>query len=178
VDSEGCSLVRVPALDPSVHFILVTIIFGGLKSRPSHFARPWRVRRSARLKGSVRRREAVIVLKPCGHFNIHIFVRRSSLPNVIRVVGIGDWAWSKGQSFGTILVDLERSEVGDLLPTRSAKVFNEWLAQHPDVVVVSRDRQGVPAFAHCLWPTGEGALCIASRAQSPAQPKPSRPLDQ
>lgn len=71
--------------------------------------------------------------------------RRSSLPNVIRVVGIDDWAWSKGQSFGTILVDLERSEVADLLPTRSAKVLSEWLAQHPEVVVVSRDRQGVYA---------------------------------
>jgi transposase len=32
----------------------------------------------------------------------------------IRVVGVDDWAWRKGQSFGTILVDLERSEVVDL----------------------------------------------------------------
>jgi transposase len=71
--------------------------------------------------------------------------RRSALPNGIRVVGVDDWAWSKGQSFGTILVDLERSEVADLLPTRSAKALSEWLAQHPAVVVVSRDRQGVYA---------------------------------
>jgi transposase len=63
----------------------------------------------------------------------------------IRVVGVDDWAWRKGQSFGTILVDLERSEVVDLLPTRSAKVLAEWLAQHPEVRVVSRDRQGVYA---------------------------------
>jgi transposase len=63
----------------------------------------------------------------------------------IRVVGVDDWAWRKGQSFGTILVDLERSEVVDLLPTRSAKVLGEWLAQHPEVKVDSRDRQGVYA---------------------------------
>ena len=63
----------------------------------------------------------------------------------IRVVGVDDWAWRKGQSFGTILVDLERSEVVDLLPTRSAKVLGEWLAQRPEVKVVSRDRQGVYA---------------------------------
>lgn len=63
----------------------------------------------------------------------------------VRVVGVDDWAWSKGQSFGTILVDLERREVADLLPTRSAKALSEWLAQHPEVVVVSRDRQGVYA---------------------------------
>jgi len=38
----------------------------------------------------------------------------------VRILGVDDWAWSKGQSFGTILVNLERSEVVDLLPTRSA----------------------------------------------------------
>jgi transposase len=39
---------------------------------------------------------------------------RAALPGAIRVVGVDDWAWSKGQSFGTILVDLERGEVVDL----------------------------------------------------------------
>jgi transposase len=59
--------------------------------------------------------------------------RWSALPQVIRVLGVDDWAWCKGQNFGTILVDLERSQVVDLLPTRSADSFGEWLAQHPDV---------------------------------------------
>jgi hypothetical protein len=42
-----------------------------------------------------------------------------------------------------ILVDLERSQVVDLLSTRSADSLGEWLAQHPEVTTVSRDRQGV-----------------------------------
>ena len=71
--------------------------------------------------------------------------RDSGLQPKVRVLGVDDWAWSKGQSFGTILVDLERSEVADLLPTRSAKALSDWLAQHPEVVVVTRDRQGVYA---------------------------------
>jgi len=71
--------------------------------------------------------------------------RWSALPRVIRVLGVDDWAWCKGQNFGTILVDLERSQVVDLLPTRSADSFGEWLAQHPEVTTVSRDRQGVYA---------------------------------
>jgi transposase len=50
------------------------------------------------------------------------------------------------------LVDLERSEVVDLLPTRSAKALGEWLAKHPEVMVVSRDRQGSYA---------EGTRCAA-----------------
>ena len=37
-----------------------------------------------------------------------------------RVVGVDDWAWKKGQNYGTILVDLERHTVADLLPERSA----------------------------------------------------------
>jgi transposase len=71
----------------------------------------------------------------------------AALPRVIRVLGVDDWAWCKGQTFGTILVDLERSQVVDLLPTRSADSFGEWLAQHPEVTKVSRDRQGVYAEA-------------------------------
>ena len=43
-------------------------------------------------------------------------VRKSGRRRDIRVVGVDDWAWKKGQSFGTILVDLENHEVVDLLP--------------------------------------------------------------
>jgi transposase len=73
--------------------------------------------------------------------------RAANLPALpqVRVLGVDDWAWCKGQTFGTILVDLERSQVVDLLPTRSADSLGEWLAQHPEVTTVSRDRQGVYA---------------------------------
>ena len=35
-----------------------------------------------------------------------------------RVVGLDDWAWRKGSTYGTIIVDLERHQVTDLLPDR------------------------------------------------------------
>jgi transposase len=79
----------------------------------------------------------------------------SALQPTARIPGVDDWAWSKGQSFGTILVDLERSEVVDLLPTRSAEALSEWLAKHPEVMVVSRDRQGSYA---------EGTRCAVPEA--------------
>jgi transposase len=68
--------------------------------------------------------------------------RRAICAEPIRVLGVDDWAWNKGKSFGTILVDLERSVVADLLPTRSADSLAAWLEKDPEVMVVSRDRQG------------------------------------
>src|SRR3984957_19248929 len=63
----------------------------------------------------------------------------------VRVVGIDDWAWQKGQRYGTIMVDLERREVVDVLPDRSAAATGRWLNQHPAIEIVSRDRCGLYA---------------------------------
>jgi transposase len=63
----------------------------------------------------------------------------------VRVVGIDDWAWKKGMSYGTVIVDLERRQVVDLLADRSAASTAEWLKSHPEVEVVSRDRAGLYA---------------------------------
>lgn len=57
-----------------------------------------------------------------------------------RVLGVDDWAKRKGQSYGTILVDLEKHEVVDLLEDRSAESLSNWLKEHPGVEFVTRDR--------------------------------------
>lgn len=57
-----------------------------------------------------------------------------------RVLGIDDWAKRKGQSYGTILVDLEKHVVVDLLSERSAESMSQWLKEHPGVKIISRDR--------------------------------------
>jgi transposase len=57
-----------------------------------------------------------------------------------RFVGIDDWAWCKGQRYGTIVVDLETNDVIDLLPDRDAATVRTWLEAHPGVELVSRDR--------------------------------------
>ena len=64
-----------------------------------------------------------------------------------RVVGIDDWAWRKGQRYGTILCDLERGRVIDLLPDRSAESTAAWLRGHPGIEIVSRDRASLYAEA-------------------------------
>lgn len=62
-----------------------------------------------------------------------------------RVLGIDEWAWRRGQHFGTILVDLERGEPVDLLPDRAADSVAAWLRAHPQVEIVSRDRSALYA---------------------------------
>jgi len=66
-------------------------------------------------------------------------------PPTPRVLGVDEWAWRKGQTYGTILCDLEQGHVVDLLPDRSAGSFAAWLRQHPGVEIVVRDRSGLYA---------------------------------
>ena len=69
----------------------------------------------------------------------------SDSSNEIEVLGVDDWAWRKGRSYGTILVDLDQRCVADLLPDRSAESFQTWLQQQPRIGVISRDRGGIYA---------------------------------
>lgn len=58
------------------------------------------------------------------------------------VIGVDDWAFKKGKTYGTVIVDLAKKEVIDLLPDRESATLSEWLKQHPEIKTVSRDRYG------------------------------------
>lgn len=62
-----------------------------------------------------------------------------------RVLGVEDWAWRKGQSYGTILVDLDNRWVVDLLEDGTAAPLARRLANHEGVEVIARDGGGVYA---------------------------------
>ena len=58
-------------------------------------------------------------------------------------VGIDEWAWKKGHHYGTLLVDLEKRRVVQLLADREASTSKAWLRKHPEIDLVSRDRSKI-----------------------------------
>jgi len=69
-------------------------------------------------------------------------LRRQSPPasSTPRVLGVDDWSFRRAQPLATILVDLERHQVIDLLQDSTAETFAAWLRAHPGVEIISRDR--------------------------------------
>lgn len=64
-----------------------------------------------------------------------------------RVIGVDDWAFKKGSTYGTIIVDLEAQRVIDLLPDRTAQTLKAWLIAQPGIEFVARDRSSEYASA-------------------------------
>ena len=100
---------------------------------------------------------------PVGGDTVLRLIRRRPQPLCAapRVVGIDDWAWRRGRRYGTIVCDLERRCVIELLPGRSSEPARDWLAAHPAVAVVSRDRAG--PYAEAARVGAPRAIQVAAR---------------
>jgi hypothetical protein len=74
---------------------------------------------------------------------LRVVRRRTEQPRTeLAIIGIDDFAFRRGQRYGTIVCDLERRRPVTLLPDREQATSQAWLANHPSIVTVARDRRG------------------------------------
>lgn len=91
-------------------------------------------------------------------------IRRTPIETVastFQVIGIDDWAFKRRESYGTLIVDLERRRPIELLPDRTAESVAAWLKQHPEIQIVTRDRS--TEFARGITMGAPQATQIADR---------------
>jgi transposase len=117
---------------------------------------PRAARRTSRLEGIVHHLGIALGGRPAARLahRLMLPVSRDTLLRVMRrravslgsepvqIVGIDDFAWKRGQRYGTIVCDLDRRRIIDLLADREVGTVQAWLAAHPEIAVVSRDRGG------------------------------------
>ncbi len=77
------------------------------------------------------------------------------------IIGIDDFAWKRGQRYGTVICDLERRRIIDLLPDRQPATVEAWLACHPGVTIVARDRGA--GYGHAVARACPQATQVADR---------------
>jgi transposase len=120
--------------------------------RLAHLVAPW-AQMTTRLTQALQ----VIGLATCGRLGArlasHLGITTSWMTIVRRVMalpvpkvrnvaclGIDDFAFQRGRTFGTVMVDLDAHQIIDLLPDRQAETAATWMAAHPEITHVSRDR--------------------------------------
>jgi transposase len=72
---------------------------------------------------------------------LRVVRRRSRTPSdPLRVIGIDDWR--RNHRYASIVCNLERRRIVALLPDREPATAQAWLAAHPTIAIVARDRGG------------------------------------
>lgn len=76
-------------------------------------------------------------------------------------IGVDDWAYKKGQTYGTIIVDEATHTPIELLEGRDGEKLKEWLSNNKHIKVVTRDRAS--AYASAISEVLPECLQVADR---------------
>ena len=79
----------------------------------------------------------------------------------VQHLGVDDFSVRCGRTFGTVLVDLQRHQILDLLPDRQKETAAAWMKTHPEITHVSRDRSS--EYASAVSAGAPQAIQVADR---------------
>lgn len=76
-------------------------------------------------------------------------------------IGVDDWAFRKGVTYGSIIINLDTGLVIDLLGDRNQDSFGAWLEKHQKISLVSRDRS--TEYSAAISSSGMNIIEVADR---------------
>ncbi|MBQ7671679.1 MAG: ISL3 family transposase [Paludibacteraceae bacterium] len=100
---------------------------------------------------------------PISNWTILRKLHQVKVPDVpdVKQIGIDDWAYRKGVSYGSVIVNLETHSYLGLLGDRGCDSFYQWLQTHPNVSIVSRDRS--TEYSAAIASTNRNIIEVADR---------------
>jgi transposase len=85
-----------------------------------------------------------------------------------RVVGIDDWAITRGHNYATIVVDLERREPIEVFIGRETDAVVAWMRANPSIEIIARDRAGAYSeAAEIALPQAEQVCVSLASSEQP-----------
>ncbi len=128
--------------------------------RLTAFLEPW-----ARVTTRLSQEIEAIGLATCGRLGSRLSIGTSRTSILRRVMKLAtkttDISFRRGRTFGTVLVDLQRHQILDLLADRQKETAAAWMKTHPEITHVSRDRGS--EYASAASAGASQAIQVAAR---------------